>query len=97
MIVATYTTLSVYFMGMGRIVALYAQQGALPRVVGRYSSRSVPWVAIVLLGALRPDRRLLDQLRLRRQRPVDLVGHAVLRRGPRLPADEAPQGPRPAR
>ena len=50
MIVATYTTLSVYFMGMGRIVALYAQQGALPRVVGRYSSRSVPWVAIVLLG-----------------------------------------------
>jgi amino acid transporter len=50
MIVATYTTLSVYFMGMGRIVALYAQQGALPRVVGRYSSRSVPWVAIVLLA-----------------------------------------------
>jgi amino acid transporter len=51
MIIATYTTLSVYFMGMGRIVALYAQQGALPRVVGRYSSRSVPWVAIVLLAA----------------------------------------------
>lgn len=51
MILATYTTLSVYFMGMGRIVALYAQQGALPRVVGRYSSRSVPWVAIVLLAA----------------------------------------------
>jgi amino acid transporter len=50
MIVATYTTLSVFFMGMGRIVALYAQQGALPRVVGRYSSRSVPWVAIVLLA-----------------------------------------------
>jgi amino acid transporter len=51
MIVATYTTLSVFFMGMGRIVALYAQQGALPRVVGRYSSRSVPWVAITLLAA----------------------------------------------
>lgn len=51
MIIATYTTLSVYFMGMGRIVALYAQQGALPRVLGRYSSRSVPWVAIVLLAA----------------------------------------------
>jgi amino acid transporter len=51
MLVATYTTLSVYFMGMGRIVALYAQQGALPRVIGRYSSRSVPWVAIVLLAA----------------------------------------------
>ena len=50
MILATYTTLSVFFMGMGRIVALYAQQGALPRVVGRYSSRSVPWVAIVLLA-----------------------------------------------
>ena len=50
MIIATYTTLSVYFMGMGRIVALYAQQGALPRVVGRYSSRSVPWVAILLLA-----------------------------------------------
>lgn len=51
MIVATYTTLSVYFMGMGKIVALYAQQGALPRVLGRYSSRSVPWVAILLLAA----------------------------------------------
>ena len=50
MVIATYTTLSVYFMGMGRIVALYAQQGALPRAVGRYSSRSVPWVAIVLLA-----------------------------------------------
>ena len=51
MLMATFTTLSVYFMGMGRIVALYSQQGALPRVLGRYSSRSVPWVAIVLLGA----------------------------------------------
>lgn len=51
MVLATYTTLSVYFMGMGRIVALYSQQGALPRVLGRYSSRSVPWVAIILLAA----------------------------------------------
>jgi amino acid transporter len=51
MLVATFTTLSVYFMGMGRIVAIYSQQGALPRVLGRYSSRSVPWVAIVLLAA----------------------------------------------
>lgn len=51
MVLATYTTLSVYFMGMGRIVALYAQQGALPRILGRYSSRSVPWVAIILLAA----------------------------------------------
>ena len=50
MLIATYTTLSVFFMGMGKIVALYAQQGALPRVVGRYSSRSVPWVAIVILA-----------------------------------------------
>lgn len=50
MLVATYTTFSVYFMAMGRIVALYAQQGALPRVLGRYSSRAVPWVAIVLLA-----------------------------------------------
>jgi amino acid transporter len=50
MVIATYTTLSVYFMGMGKIVALYAQQGALPRVIGRYSSRSVPWVAILLLA-----------------------------------------------
>lgn len=51
MLVATYTTLSVFFMAMSRIVALYAQQGALPRVLARYSSRSVPWVAIVLLAA----------------------------------------------
>lgn len=50
MLIATYTTLSVYFMGMGKILALYSQQGALPRVVGRYSRRSVPWVAIVILG-----------------------------------------------
>ncbi len=50
MIIATYTTLSVYFMGMGKIVALYSQQGALPRVLGRYSSRSVPWIAILLLA-----------------------------------------------
>ena len=50
MLIATYTTLSVYFMGMGKILALYSQQGALPRAVGRYSRRSVPWVAIVILG-----------------------------------------------
>lgn len=51
MLIATYTTLSVFFMGMSRIVALYAQQGALPRVFGRYSSRAVPWVAILVLAA----------------------------------------------
>lgn len=51
MLVATYTTLSVYFMGMGKILALYSQQGALPRIIGRYSRRSVPWVAILILGA----------------------------------------------
>lgn len=51
MLIATYTTLSVFFMAMGKIVALYSQQGALPRVLGRYSSRSVPWVAILLLAA----------------------------------------------
>lgn len=50
MLVATYTTLSVFFMAMGRLVALYAQQGALPRVLARYSSRAVPWVAIVALA-----------------------------------------------
>jgi amino acid transporter len=51
MLIATYTTLSVFFMAMGKIVALYAQQGALPRAFGRYSSRSVPWVAILVLAA----------------------------------------------
>jgi amino acid transporter len=50
MLIATYTTLSVFFMAMGKIVALYSQQGALPRVLGRYSTRSVPWVAIMLLA-----------------------------------------------
>ncbi len=50
MLVATYTTLSVYFMAMGKVVALYAQQGALPRVMAKYSAQSVPWVAIVFLG-----------------------------------------------
>jgi amino acid transporter len=51
MLIATYTTLSVFFMAMGKIVALYAQQGALPRVLGRYNSKSVPWVAILALSA----------------------------------------------
>jgi hypothetical protein len=51
MLIATYTTLSVYFMAMGKVVALYAQQGALPRVMGQYSTRAVPWVAIVFLAA----------------------------------------------
>lgn len=50
MLIATYTTLSVFFMAMGKIVALYAQQGALPRVLGRYNSKSVPWVAILVLS-----------------------------------------------
>jgi amino acid transporter len=51
MLIATYTTLSVFFMAMGKIVALYAQQGALPRVLARYNSKSVPWVAILALSA----------------------------------------------
>jgi amino acid transporter len=51
MLIATYTTLSVYFMAMPRILALYTQQGALPRMFAKYSSRSVPWVAILFLGA----------------------------------------------
>jgi amino acid transporter len=51
MLVATYTTLSVFFMAEGKVLALYAQQGALPQLIGRYSSRSVPWVAIVFLAA----------------------------------------------
>jgi amino acid transporter len=50
MLVATYTTLSVFFMAEGKVLALYAQQGALPQVIGRYSTRSVPWVAIVFLA-----------------------------------------------
>ena len=51
MLVATYTTLSVFFMAEGKVLALYAQQGALPQTIGRYSTRSVPWVAIVFLAA----------------------------------------------
>ncbi len=50
MLVATYTTFSVYFMAEGKVLALYAQQGALPRAIGRYSSRSVPWIAIIMLA-----------------------------------------------
>ncbi|MGI4797704.1 MAG: hypothetical protein ACRYG8_27395 [Janthinobacterium lividum] len=50
MLVATFTTFSVFFMAEGKVLALYAQQGALPRVIGRYSTRSVPWVAIVFLA-----------------------------------------------
>ena len=51
MLVATYTTLSVFFMAEGKVLALYAQQGALPRFIGQYSSRSVPWVAILFMAA----------------------------------------------
>ncbi len=50
MLIATFTTLSVFFMAEGKVLALYAQQGALPRFVGRYSTRSVPWVAILMLA-----------------------------------------------
>jgi amino acid transporter len=47
------TSFNVYFMAMGKTIATYAQQGALPRIFGRYSKRAaVPWVAIVLLIAL---------------------------------------------
>jgi len=51
MLIATYTTFSVYFMAEGKVLALYSQQGALPRAVGQYSSRAVPWIAILLLAA----------------------------------------------
>jgi len=51
MLIATYTTLSVFFMAESKVLALYSQQGALPRIIGRYSSRAVPWVAILLLAA----------------------------------------------
>ena len=47
------TTFNVYFMAMGKTIAAYAHQGALPRIFGRYSTRgAVPWVAIVFLIAL---------------------------------------------
>ena len=51
MLIATYTTFSVFFMAEGRVLALYSQQGALPRWVGQYSSRAVPWIAILMLAA----------------------------------------------
>jgi L-asparagine transporter-like permease len=51
MLIATYTTFSVYFMAEGKVLALYSQQGALPRAVGQYSKRAVPWIAILLLAA----------------------------------------------
>jgi amino acid transporter len=50
MLLATYTTLSVFFMAQSRILALYAQQGALPRIFARYSTRSVPWVSIIVMA-----------------------------------------------
>jgi L-asparagine transporter-like permease len=50
MLIATYTTFSVYFMAEGKVLALYSQQGALPRAVGQYSSRAVPWIAILMLA-----------------------------------------------
>ena len=47
------TTFNVYFMAMGKTISTYAQQGALPRIFGRYSKRAaVPWVAILFLVAL---------------------------------------------
>lgn len=51
MLIATFTTFSVYFMAMGRILALYSMQGGLPRLFGRFSSRAVPWFSILVLAA----------------------------------------------
>jgi amino acid transporter len=45
---ATYTTFTVYFMAMSRILALYSMQGALPRILSSYSKRAVPWFAILV-------------------------------------------------
>ncbi|MBS1888189.1 MAG: APC family permease [Actinobacteria bacterium] len=52
-IIGNATTFNVYFMTMGKTIATYAHQGAIPRVFGRYSTRgAVPWVAILFLIAL---------------------------------------------
>jgi len=51
-IIGNCTTFNVYFMTMGQTISTYAQQGALPRVFAAYSTRAVPWVAIVFLVAL---------------------------------------------
>jgi amino acid transporter len=51
-IIGNSTTFNVYFMTMGQTISTYAQQGALPRFFGTYSTRAVPWVAIVFLVAL---------------------------------------------
>jgi amino acid transporter len=51
-IIGNTTTFNVYFIAMGKTLAAYAQQGAIPRAFGRYSTRAVPWVAIVFLVAL---------------------------------------------
>lgn len=61
MLIATYTTFSVYFMAESKVLALYAQQGALPRIFGAYSRRAVPWFStcflavVALLGAYVTD------------------------------------------
>ena len=52
MLIATYTTFSVYFMAESKVLALYAQQGALPRLFGAYSQRSVPWFSTCFLAVV---------------------------------------------
>lgn len=51
-LIASHTSINIYFMACGKQIAAYSMQGALPRVFSRYSSRSaVPWVAILFLTA----------------------------------------------
>ena len=52
MLIATYTCFSVYFMAESKVLALYAQQGALPRIFGAYSQRAVPWFSTCFLAVV---------------------------------------------
>jgi amino acid transporter len=51
-LLGTVTTFNVYFMAMGRILALYSMQGALPKIFARYSRFAVPWFSILVLLVL---------------------------------------------
>jgi amino acid transporter len=52
MVASTFTTLNVFYMAMGRILALYAMQGALPRPFMWYSKKAVPWFSVIFLAVL---------------------------------------------
>jgi amino acid transporter len=52
-LIASHTSINIFFMACGKQLAMYSQQGALPRIFSAYSRRgAVPWFSICFLSAV---------------------------------------------